>query len=294
MPNNTTLAPARSINLTREWVIDHLVNHGLDRTLAKSLHRRFPSEDYDDLLGHAGEVLARWAANDSLRSHIEAGNLTVNMVKRWTRQKWVGRMTSMGCEPLHRMHGKRSEVEIEANRFAGVDLTTMSSDAITSAGDSPDVVAVYDEKGVQTGTEVVDTSPCVDDLLDHHRSVAMGRRYVAATFRDAADRYISLFDAIFVNGESREQIAEREGCTVQRVSQLTTKVRNSVRNGQVIVDDARDLFAYLSQNEAGAEWSALARDLRLDKPRLNRAVAYLAQDGIAVEREDDHYSLTAG
>ena len=301
MIRTTTRPSAPASNPTREWVLDALMTKRLDRRLASYLHRHFPTEDYDELLGFVGLLLAKWCERDTFATYLAEGKLTVSTVKGWTRQKWVTRMSRLGTEPLHRLHGKRSEIEVEANRFAGKDLGEMCQDAMTRCADMADVATVYDDEGESIGHEIVDSSLNAEDVLSDHRdraaALAEGRRYVAATFRDAADRYLSIFDALFVWGESREKIAEREGCTVQRISQLTTKVRNSVRDGAVIRDDARRLFAFLSStpdSDEGVKWSEVNRVLRMDKPRANRAVAYLAQDGITVEVDKGRYSLTAG
>ena len=298
MIRNTARPSAPATNPTRDWVIDQLVNKRLDHKLASHLHRRYPVEEYDRLLSFVGELLAKWANRDTFASYLANGTLTVNMVKRWTRQKWVTQMSRLGTEPLHRMHGKRSEVEIEANRFAGDDLATMSDTALVGEAHQAEIAALYDDEGERVGSEVVDSAMNPEEAVaatyDKEAALAEGRRYVAATFRDAADRYLSIFDALFVRGESRDEIAEREGCSVQRISQLSTKVRNSVRDGQIIRDDARRLFDFLSASDE-SDWSAIRKGLRLDKPRLKRAAAYLAQDGIEIVEVDANvYSLTAG
>jgi len=300
----TTTAIPATTNLTRDWIDHHLVHHDLQRRIAYSVKKKWVREDIDEINSWAGLVLAHWRDSDALACYVRAGTLTVNRMKRWCKLRYQNVLFSRGCEPVHRNEGYRSEVEYLASRDAGLCPSTMSETALQSSGDDwQEVVFFEDDAGRSPlGSEIVDLDPTPEDRVEfaHDAEAALveGRRLIVATFRDATPRYLRVFDYLYVDGLDRAEIAEKEGCTTQRVSQLSTRVRNALRDGRVIRDDAKRILSYLSgQQNQSADWSSIKEDLRIDKPRLNRAVAYLRQTGVEIEDEKDEagraiYALT--
>ncbi len=286
-------APATTVvatNTTREWVEEQIVVHNICNVLAAGVHRKYPSEERDQILGWVGEILAQWCDRDTLAPYIAAGPLSHGRIKEWLIRRFASVMMSMGCEPIERARGLRSEVEIIASREAGRDLHTMSAAAVEHGG--WDVASTYDADDAWIGYEVIDAGDTPEDEIarwqDAEAALVEGRRLVAAAFREAGDRYQRIFDHLFVDGLDRAEIAAIEGCSVQRVSQLSTRVRNVIRDGGITRDDAQRVLAYLTdQTEDSAVWAEIKGDLRIDKPRMNRAVAYLALGGVEIEGEKD-------
>ena len=288
-PANPIVVPT----LTRRWVEEQLVTRRIDLKIVSYLARRFPYEDRDDLLGTVGECLAKWSQRGTLDKYIADDSLTLGVLKGWVRQKVIAQMLHEGREPVCRGYGKRSDVEVEASKILGLPLTTRSKTSIRSDPTAPDTVIVYDANDVAMGREVVEaTTPesLVAEAHDRVQALHEGRRYVAATFREAADRYLTIFDAVFVEGASRTEIAAREGCSVQRISQLTTRVRNSVRDGEIIRSDAGHILSLIDADPCST-WTEIKKDLRIDKTRFRRAIAYLQQEALVQEHAGESFSI---
>ena len=277
-------------NMTRQWIEHQLTAHNLADALAHSVHRKYPSEEIDQIWSWVGERLAYWCWNDTLAPYLAEGPLSHGRIKEWLVRRFASKMLSMGCEPVERARGLRSEVEIIASREAGRDLHTMSAAAVEHGG--VEVAHTYDDNDQWLGYEVIDLGDTPEDEIarrqDAEEALAEGRRLVAAAFREAGDRYQRIFDHLFVTKLDRAEIAEIEGCSVQRVSQLSTRVRNTIRDGGITRTDAQRVLSYLSgQRDDSAVWAEIKGTLRLDKPRMNRAVAYLAQTGVEIEHDKD-------
>jgi DNA-directed RNA polymerase specialized sigma24 family protein len=235
-----------------------------------------------------GEQLAVWCAKDTLAPYLAEGEVTHARLKDWLRRRFGNRMYRMGCEPLDRQRGLRSEVERTASRMAGQGGHVMGSAAIKSGG--WEVSTEYDDDDL-VSYSVIDRSGTPEDALLHKNetevALAEARRLVAATFRDAGPRYQRIFEYLFVDGFDRVKIAEIEGCSKNRASQLSTRVRNAVRTGGITRSDAGRLLKYISGQQNSAVWENIKADLRIDKPRMNRAMAYLISTGIEIESEQD-------
>lgn len=307
-----TTAISATPNLTRDWIDHHLVHHDLQRRITYSVKSKWVKEDWDEIHSWVGEILTIWRANDALATYVSAGTLTMARVARWCKIKYQNVLFSRGTEPICReWQGYRSEVEYLASREAGLDTIERSEVATQSSGDGHTAVNAYAggdhqhpavEGDLWGQVEIIALDPTPEDRVEfaHDAEAALveGRRLIEATFRDATPRYLRVFHYLYVDNLGRAEIAEKEGCTTQRVSQLSTRVRNCLRDGRVIREDAQRLMAYLSgQQDKTADWESVKDALRIDKPRLNRAVAYRNADDTKIEVKKDSagrtlYSLT--
>ncbi len=284
----TSAAP----NATREWVEQQLLASDLAglRRLTSSVHRKYPTEDRDIVLSWVGEQIAVWCDRDTLAPYLADGSLTHGRLKNWLKRRFGTHMYRLGCEPVERQRGLRSEVERVASLSAGRSTRTISGTASQSGG--WEVAPEYTDMDDTLVTQVVvSQAPTPEDVVslreDTEAALAEARRLVEATFRDAGPRYQRIFEYIFVDGLDRHEIAEIEGCSKNRASQLSTRVRNAVRQGGIIRSDADRLLSYLSGREDTAVWEEIKTTLRIDAPRFSRAVAYLGQKGVGIERDQD-------
>ena len=263
-----------AMTLTQAWLAQQITETGLVNRLAVMLRKRDMHADMDDLRSDAGLWLAIWGQKGTFDSVIEEkGSVPFSWLCRALERKRTSSVYKSAQDALARQRGARTQHEINQRVEWGIPDYVAPESLV--AGDV-DVVVNVKENG-EVMHEFVSGEDSPEDIAEstHDREwlVAQGREIIAATYRDAVERYTAVYDAL-IAGASTEDIAVLDGCPESRAVTLKSKVRGALRLGPQTLGDAEAVLSLLS----GRSWvprEDLKQDLRIDMPRLHRALALL-------------------
>lgn len=275
-PVPTTTTP------TQEWLTVQITEHGLIKRLATMLAKRDVHADYDDLCSDAGLWLATWGQKGTFDAVIkEKGSVPFSWLCRALERKRTSSIYKSAQDALARQRGARTQHEI--NQRIELGMADYVAPESLVAGDMQ-VVSREDDDG-DLSHDFVDPRMTPEeeaaDNLDREEMVRVGREIVASAFRGAVERYTAVYDAM-IAGASTDEIAEMDGCTRTRAMTNRSKVRAALREGIQTRDDAQGTLALLRM-EPWSTKSEIQRALRMDRPRLERCLAYLNSHGLIRE-----------
>ena len=242
------------------------------------LRKRDLRADMDDLRSDIGLWLAIWGQKGTFDAVIEEkGSVPFSWLCRALERKRTSSTYKSAQDALARQRGARTQHEINQRVELGIN-DYVAPDSLVAGG--MDVVSTVDDHGTMTHEIVCpDASPedQVEDLHDREFMVAVGREIIASAYRDAKERYTAVYDAL-INGADTDEIAALDGCARSRAMALKSKVRTALREGAQTREDAAQIVRLLRMEP----WSTKAEikaELRMDMPRLNRALALLDSSG---------------
>lgn len=266
------------ITLTAHWFELQIAERGLINRLAAMLRKRDAHADMDDLRSDAGLWLATWGQRGTFDAVIEEkGSVPFSWLCRALERKRTSGIYKGAQDALARQRGARTQHEI--NQRVELGISDYVAPESLAAGDL-DVVSSVDEDGDRTYDFICDEptpEDLVEDLHDREFMIATGREIVASAYRDAKERYTAVYDAL-INGAGTDEIATLDGCARSRAMALKSKVRIALREGAQTREDAAQTLQLLRM-EPWSTKTEIKDELRLDIPRLNRALALLDSSG---------------
>ena len=274
-----TPVPVPPTTATAQWLEIQIAECGLVSRLAAMLRKRDKHADMDDLRSDAGLWLATWGQKGTFDAVIEEkGSVPFSWLCRALERKRTSGTYKSAQDALARQRGARTQHEINQRVELGI-CDYVAPDSLAAGG--LDVVSTVDEDGDMTYDFVCDeASPedQVEDLHDREFMIAAGREIVASAYRDAKVRYTAVYDAL-INGAGTDDIAALDGCARNRAAALKSKVRLALREGAQTRQDASQTLRLLRM-EPWSTKTEIKTELRMDMPRLNRALAMLDGGGM--------------
>lgn len=280
-------------HLTRDWICKQVQEAKLDRMLAKALSQTFKQESYDEMLSLTGLWLAYWSNKGTFDSLIaERGEVPFGMLLSYLRQKHLGALEIDGGDAIGRMYGRRTQTEVKNNKRLKRSLNEMCDASQMLRGDEPTIFFhKHEESENRNGFDVVDAEASAEHQLITHAMIQENRALINATYRGATDRYTRIYDAL-ASGMTRKDIAEQEDISDHRASQMATKVRNTLREGQTTRKVATQILKLVAE-EPFSTRSEIQSQLRIDCSTFRAASTYLTELGLLKEAKGESFALTS-
>jgi hypothetical protein len=283
--------PAPAATLTEQWFTIQMHERGLINRLAAMLRKRDGHADMDELRSETGLWLATWGQKGTFDAVIEEkGSVPFSWLCRALERKRTSGIYKGAQDALARQRGARTQHEI--NQRVELGISDYVAPESLAAG-VLDVVTSVDEDGDRTYDFVCDEptpEDLVEDLHDREFMIATGREIIASAYRDAKERYTAVYDAL-INGASTDEIATLDGCAHSRAMALKSKVRSALREGAQTREDAAQTLRLLRM-EPWSTKTEIKTELRMDMPRLNRALALLDGSGMLRAGWGDTFAAT--
>jgi hypothetical protein len=260
-------------NPTSLWLNGQIVA-GLIPRLVRTVHKRYPIEDIEDVRGEVHLRIAHWCSRGSFDAHLAEGHPpTISRMSAWVGNRIKSSLGRRGQDALWRqMRGSRTETE-------------WRSQAVHPESVTPDMVYTV---GLESGGEegvvqqvVIDPKSLVEPETPPNNATlrATLRSVIRAKRPNAAARYIRVLESM-VEEIPRAEFAEAEDISVRRTSKLTARVRDDLRSAMwSTVSDARKILRYVIE-EPYITHGELSEDLRIDSEAVDRAVRLLTDPEI--------------
>ena len=275
---------------TAEWLEQQCRENNLHSRLAGSLKRDFNAEEYGECLSFAGLWIARWSAEGAFDKVLaQDGTVRYAVLMKFLKRKHYSAIFVRGAEPLHRLRGARTQHEIRMRSADGGDF--MCNDAV-EAGEW--------ETAFTSGEDDIAEEVVVSRELNPEEAVSgkedaaalrrAGASLVRAAHRGNPERYARVFHMV-LDGDSREEIAIKEGVSDLRAGHLAGRVRKVIREGELTVDIAAKILSQLAK-EPWSTRKEIEQDLSINTVMVKRVLAFLLEEGLLRQAEGESYALT--
>jgi hypothetical protein len=288
-PSTTIVTSAppkrRTASATSVWLDDQLQNHSLLPRLTRTVIKRYPVEEMDDVASMVGLLIAHWGANGSFDDHLAEGKApSISRMAAWVGNRIKSALGRRGQDALWRqMRGSRTENEYRSGTPHPDSLKAESTYDIAYEGGDDDTPG--------SGTVVVvDPRPHEPDLdVDQVREAL--RNVIRASRPAAAKRYIRILEGMIAEDGKRE-LAASDGCSDLRASKLTQRVRADLREAaEITVTDARTILRYVVE-EPFITHVEIAEDLNMEEAEVDKAIRLLHLSGYVTESDGRSYAAT--
>ncbi len=107
-------------------LVERFLREGKDLIIAGKLRKKFPKEEWSELVSHVHLWLATWAHTGRcdeqiLKGEMNADNRTITIFAVWAEQKFVHDLYRKGVDAANRNSGCRTQTEIRKRREGGLD-----------------------------------------------------------------------------------------------------------------------------------------------------------------------------
>jgi DNA-directed RNA polymerase specialized sigma24 family protein len=292
---------------TMDWLRGQMEQQGLHRRVAAILKRKYPNEDYEDLVSHVAYHFTIWGADGYCDQKLAEGKPpSASALAHWADNKLVQAWYAEGKDALGReFRGARTQKEMDRRREGQENFVFPSS--LRKDNDAPEAHPVFSDKGEHAGwdyqcpkdlpgqpstleeraqREAGDlTSLFEADQLDLARDIVRARR------ARNPDRYARFFDHL-IQGRSREETAAIEGVSSLRVTHLYSRVREDLREAPKLLVVALKVLLAL-QEEPNSTTEEIKVETSLAPKELHTALGLLSLRGLAKEDPGQSWALTA-
>ncbi len=277
--------------LSAIWIEDQIQNHGLCGRLTTVLLRR-SRDSASEMRSFVGLWLATWGNEGTFDAVLKTeGTVRVSVIIDFLKKKLRSEYYSRGQNPLLRMRGARTELEIRRRRQEGRDVILAGAPEW-----GIETQTVYDENESAVGFDFVDTtteSP-EDALIRKDLSKARIEKCRSTLMENhpkAAERFVRIFDAM-AQGQSRDEIAGLEDISISRAAKLVCEIRSELRISEISVEEA-DVILRAINDEPFSTREEIAESVKMDSDAIARCLRYLVETEIVSEKEGDSYVLTS-
>jgi hypothetical protein len=277
--------PVRAIaTVTAVWLDDQIGQHNLIPRLTRTVCKRYPIEDSDDVTSMVGLLIAHWGANGSFDAHLAMDKPpSISRMAAWVGNRIKSALGRRGQDALWRqMRGSRTESEFRSGTAHPDSLKAESIYEVAYEGgeDTPGGATVV----------VVDPRPHEPDLDTDHVREAL-RNVIRASRPAAAQRYIRILEGMIAE-DGKQELAAADGCSDLRASKLTQRVRADLREAaEITVTDARKILRYVV-DEPFITHVEIVEDLDMETTDVDRALRLLHLSGYVTESDGRSYAAT--
>jgi len=272
---------------TAEWFETQTREKAMARRCAFLLLRRHPQANLEEMLSLVGFWFATWGANGYCDEKIAEGHPpTVTVLTRWLLHKYNHGEYRKAKDALHREAGKRTQAEIRKRLDQGLD-DFITPSAFSKDPDAPRAVWGTGGKDEEEfGLEWVDNNPAPDHRIEDDARRGLARDLIALTRPRNSDRYIRIFDHL-MDGRTRQDLADLEGCTLLRASHLYQRVRDVLRKAPVLVEVALKVLALVTEEP----WST-EEEISAEIPEIELPLKLLRRRGLISEGRGSSFAPT--
>ena len=263
---------------TRTW-LETGIKNGLLRRLSIFVQQRFPSEEKAEIDSMIHVCIALWADRGSFDAFLEINRPpSMANLTEWVSRRMASEFLHRGTDALHReIRGARTGAEVVSGECATESLRT------------PDVydVAVTGDDGDLTYEIVSKTSTPEVDLIEaetESQVVRLADDFISEAVPKSALRRSHVLRAL-LRGATREDLVREMGVRSTRARHLTSEVRDILRNGALIADDARKVLTFLA-DEPWATVEEVADDVGFAPERAAKAATFLEREGLITRSND--------
>jgi hypothetical protein len=230
---------------TAEWFEVQIRDKRLDHRCAALMKRNHKMEGIENLLSHVHLWFSIWSTQGYCDDKIAEGKPpTMSTLVKWLEHKWAHAEYRRAKDALNRETGKRTQTELRRRYEEGLDDFTApeSHEVDPSARKVAWTINDDDGDGKNWSHEVVDHEVDPIELLLHEDQKGLARDVISILRSKNPERYVRMFDH-WIEGRSKEETAEIEGCSELRVSHLFQRVRDDLRKAPVMVEVALKVLA---------------------------------------------------
>lgn len=273
---------------TADWFEAQTREKALARRCAFLMRRHHPHANLEELMSHVGFWFATWGAKGYCDDKIAAGHPpTVTVLTRWLLHKYNHGEYRRAKDALHREAGKRTQAEIRKRLDRGVD-DYITPAALRTDPDAPEVIRVRsgEHTDEQQGREWIDNTPLPDHRIEEDARRGLARDLIALTRPRNSDRYIRIFDHL-MDGKTKKEVSEIEGCSLLRVSHLYQRVRDDLKKAPVFVEVALRVLALVTEEP----WST-EEEISAEIPEMDLPLRLLRRRGLISEGRGSSFAPT--
>lgn len=281
-----TWAPPTEPTITARWFEAQIRDNAINRKVAALLKRKYFQESFEDLLGEVNLWFVQWGNAGTCDEFIRDGKPpSVTVLTIWMEGKLTQALYKKGQDALTReLTGARTQGEVRVMRETSGDY--IRADAACGDPSAPETVMVGDKEEGTRQREFVAPEP-VGEMFDAEQ-LALVRDLVTVTHARAGDRYGRYFDHL-ISGKSPEEVAVLEGDSELRVSKISQRVREDLRNAPTMLQIAMRVLRAISEEPFSAVeevTEVFPRSERtVEKSDVSLAMDFLLRRNLAFEQD---------
>jgi hypothetical protein len=282
-------APKRAPeNLTRPWM-QEAVRGGLHLRIARSIKKKFPTEDIDDLTSEVGELMLTWGERglcDTFLRNNKPPSLSILAV--WAEQKIRQRVYHDGTDALHReFRGLRTQTEIRKRKQLCMEDLILEQGLKADPDALKTVWVIQDEK-----PQVVIVAPEPAEVpQDESCKLSLAREFIQAKRKRSPERFARVFDHIKA-GTPKAEVALIEGCSELTVSHLFQKVRGDLKEGSQFLGVALLLLRKISEEPFSTLQEIQEENSNLEPRKIEQALEVLLKGEFISEKQGRSFLAT--
>lgn len=284
---NQVIRPNQPVkNMTRAW-FEQALKNGLLARLVYRVKTRFPSEDVAEISSMANLSIARWCSKDMLKDLLDKG---VRPSEKVLATYLIRNLTSEFMARGVDAHCRAKNKARTAAELRGSDLGNLSPEnpykAVMAQG--------YDQASSDTAIErfdFEDQQPNAEQRLCHPDILAEGSAIIESLVPRGGLRRSQILEAVLAGAE-RQDMMRTFNLTETRVNHLTAEVRQLIRQGELLVQQAQSVSDLL-RDEPWSSATEIMTDLSLPKKDLKAVLRYMLKKGLIRPSADKKcYALT--
>jgi hypothetical protein len=282
---NQVIQPGQpSQNVTRAW-FEQALKQGLLKRLVQRIKMRFPSEDVAEINSMANLSIARWCNKDMLKIVLDKGirpseKVLANYLVRNLTSEFMARGVDAHCRARNRA---RTAAELRGRDLGNLSPENPYKIIIAPGSDmTPDQHESFDFEDQQPNAE---HRLCEVDLL------AEGSAIIESIVPKGGLRRSQILEAVLAGAE-RQDMMRTFDLTETRVNHLTAEVRQLIRQGELLVQQAQSVSDLLTE-EPWSSVNEIMDDLSLTKKQTKTVLRYMLKKGLIRPSADKKcYALT--
>lgn len=275
-------------NLTRPWM-QEAIREKLHIRVARSLKKKFPTEDLDDLTSEVGELMLTWGERglcDAFLRNNKPPNLSILSI--WAEQKIRQRVYHDGTDALHReIRGLRTQAEIRKRKALSMEDLILDQGLKMDPNAPKTVWVIQDDKPqvVVLAQDPMEVPP------DESYKLSLAREYIQLKRKRSPERFVRVFDYIKA-GTSKTEVALIEGCSELTVSHLFQKVRQDLKEGSQFLGVALLLLRKISEEPFSTLAEIQEENSNLEPLKIKQALEILLKRELISEKQGRSFLAT--